>query len=607
MNLFRPALGPIVGHTTDSSCRLWIAAYDTQDENDTSANIRSIGVLGVVGSDNKVAKENIYYFRLHRKYHRTGTFNLGKDITLWATEEEKLQLKSFSLKPDTTYQVRMAYLEVSLNTEEEEEDDSDTSEQVVQYLPPVSVWADQLNRDDIGPVYVVADFKTQPKSGNKRVPLNFIFGSCRNNWFNGLPFKKKDSDKIFKYIYQDHASANFILMVGDQIYADSLWKAAVFKADTYKEFDEAYHEAYRTPHFRALTSHIPVYMILDDHEIEDNWTQDNIDSPQTLANYLGFKSNSRYLFNCAISAYRSYQWVHGPHFEDSYINKTRDDLIGKDRFLAQSKAQNLFYDFNCCGYPFFVLDTRTSRFKNSAASPAEDDRNIFNNHLLGRPSLSAAEPNQLDRLCTWLIHMQKDYGNRPKFIVSSGVFVPNGVDTAGTTTYAMRQKDKSDSWSAFPQTRNEVLKTIIKNKIKNVIFLSGDIHCTNIANLEIVDTSGSTIQACSVTSSPFYWPYDIIDGNTFDYIHDSQDPRTKDEFTVYETLTSNPPAGSELGTMNYTSWAYTQQNNFASVNIDPLNATLVIQFFNEEGKPFILEKRSKDVNTKPEIIQLEKW
>lgn len=191
MNLFRPALGPIVGHTTDSSCRLWIAAYDTQDENDTSANIRSIGVLGVVGSDNKVAKENIYYFRLHRKYHRTGTFNLGKDITLWATEEEKLQLKSFSLKPDTTYQVRMAYLEVSLNTEEEEEDDSDTSEQVVQYLPPVSVWADQLNRDDIGPVYVVADFKTQPKSGNKRVPLNFIFGSCRNNWFNGLPFKKK--------------------------------------------------------------------------------------------------------------------------------------------------------------------------------------------------------------------------------------------------------------------------------------------------------------------------------------------------------------------------------------------------------------------------------
>ena len=47
------------------------------------------------------------------------------------------------------------------------------------------------------------------------------------------------------------------------------------------------------------------------------------------------------LFNIAIGAYMSYQWSHGP--------RTWDEM--------------LYYQFECGGYPFFVLDTRTQRFK----------------------------------------------------------------------------------------------------------------------------------------------------------------------------------------------------------------------------------------------------
>jgi alkaline phosphatase D len=69
-------------------------------------------------------------------------------------------------------------------------------------------------------------------------------------------------------------------------------------------------------------------MILDDHEIEDNWTQDRISD-----------AGKHKLFNWAIGAYQSYQWSHGP----------------------RTWGRLLYYTFECAGYPVFVVDTRTQR------------------------------------------------------------------------------------------------------------------------------------------------------------------------------------------------------------------------------------------------------
>jgi len=597
--LFKPALGPIVGHTTDTSCRLWIAAYPDHDENDISNNIRTVGVIGVAGTNGKVAAENIWYFRLRRQYHRTGVYTLGKDVNLWADENERKKLKPFLLKPATRYLVRMAYLEISLPSEEM---DGDASEEVVKTLPPARVWVDQLNDEALNAPYVTADFTTQPKFTAAARSIKFLFGSCRNNWFNGVPFyKKKESDLIFKAMYEKHSDANFVLMVGDQIYADSASVyVPAFKADTYKEFEEAYHENYKSLNFRRLTSHIPTYMILDDHEIEDNWTQDRVNKNSDI---LGHFSNRCDLFNCAMSAYMSYQWIHGPRFSDSYIHQRKDKLIGSEKYLAEMDVPRLYYDFNCGGYPFFVLDTRTSRYKNG--SNQRDDDDINNNHLLGLPSKHPTEPSQLDRLCAWLIHMQEDYGNRPKFIVSSGVFVPNEIDTAGDGFWSRRNKDNSDTWTAFPQTRNQVLKTLLKHNIENVIFLSGDIHCTNICEIEINGIAGEKIHAWSVTSSPFYWPYTFINGETAKYIRNSVEEN--DSFDIYETLLSNPQPGTALGTMNYQSWGYTQNNNFARVDIDAEKQHLKVQFFDTDGNPIPVAKRDGDKNSRPEIITLTPW
>ncbi|MEX5612127.1 alkaline phosphatase D family protein [Pseudomonas protegens] len=570
-----PSLGPIVGHTTDISCRLWIAASDALDEKGVAEDIRTIGVIGVVGGNGRVAAENIYYFRLRREYHRTGTFNLGVDVNLWRNETERKQLKPFLLTPATHYRVRMA----SLNVDDAGSiDDEVSSESVVQRLPAASAWASDLNRLGADRVYVEAEFTTHARAGAGAAsqPLSFLLGSCR---YPGLPWQRRDSDAIFGPMLSAHGDTRFALMVGDQIYADLYNRAVpIGRADSYKEFEERYHTAFGSPFISRLLAHKPTYMILDDHEIEDNWTQDRIDK----------NGSKRTLFNWAMGAYMSYQWSHGPRFEDSYVQNRA--MSGNDQYLKHRSVKQLFYDFSCSNYPFFVLDTRTQRFVDDVPGALQD------NHLLGRPSLHPAEPGQLDRLCAWLRHMQEDRGNTPKFVVTSSVFVPNGVDTAGEGPRYERRKNQSDSWSAFPSTRSTVLETIALYQVQNVVFLSGDIHCSNISRLQF-SGGAQGIKAHAVTSSAFYWPFPFADGDPAGYVHDSRAPQTPDSFAL-----KNVP-----GTMDYRTWAFTQADNFARLDLHPDTAEMQVQFYGTDGEPLVTRKQDDSVNDQPERLQLMPW
>ncbi|AZC23896.1 MULTISPECIES: alkaline phosphatase D family protein [Pseudomonas] len=571
-SLRTPSLGPIVGHTTDTSCRLWIAGSDALDEKGVAEDIRTIGVIGVVGSNGKVAAQDIFYFRLRREFHRTGTFNLGVDLSLWRNETERKQLKPFLLSPATRYRVRMA----SLNVDDAgSNDDAVSSESVVQRLPAPGAWANDLNRSGVDKKYVEAEFTTQASAPAKPAPLSFLLGSCR---YPGLLWKRKNADAIFAPMLADHDDAQLVLMVGDQIYADLLNRLVpIGLADTFEEFEERYHTAFGSPNIRQLLARLPTYMILDDHEIEDNWTQDRIRKDR----------GKRLLFNLAMGAYMSYQWSHGPRFADSYVHGR--GMSGDDLYLQQLQTNQLFYDFSCVDYPFFVLDTRTQRFLDDVPDALED------NHLLGRPSLHRSEPGQLDRLCAWLRHMQADRGNQPKFIVTSSVFVPNGVDTLGSDSDALRHKNDSDAWAAFPSTRRAVLDTLLKYQVQNVVFLSGDIHCSNISRLQF-SGAGKDLVAYAVTSSAFYWPFPFADGDPAGYVHDSQAPATPDGFAL---------AGGE--TMHYRTWAFTQADNFARIDLQPGSAEMQVQFYGADGAPLVTRKQDDAMNDRPERLQLAPW
>lgn len=495
-----PRLGPLVGHTTASTSRLWIRGCESSDS-------RTIGIGALYEKDSYV-EGSARYFRLKREYDRTGVVDFDK------------------LKPDCDYVARLCSL--SLETPDPFEENSD--EEVFDTLPPPESWIKQLEKmpDD----EIVARFTTFPAA--QEDSLSFVFGSCR---YPGLLWGKKRADSIFKGVMNRFAANDptarprFFMMVGDQIYADTLPKdVGIAVADTESEFRERYISAFGANYTRELLRSVPTYMILDDHEIEDNWVQGRMRN-----------AAKRHLFNIAIQAYMSYQWYHSPRNYGRY----------------------LFYSFAVAGFPFFVVDGRTQRVRD------DEDYDLSDNHLLGRPGKGTGYKGQIDILSDWLVEQQKTLGDRPKFIVTASVFAPNSV----ATTRSDKEKAQDDAWAAFPVTRAHLLKTITENNVQNVVFLSGDIHCSNVATLQFNDKNtgvASPLRAYSVTSSAFYWPYPFADGNPLDFVHDSA--QENDGFDI-----------GNGWVMNYQVWNFEQNDNFTQVDVDLVGKAIIVRTFDRYG------------------------
>lgn len=537
MSQLRPAqLGPIVGHTTDTTARIWIRGSADDEGANIDGGLRTVGVIAITNEGGRrPRRRRVYYFRLRREFDRTGTFTLGEELGLKPKDRVAPRLS-----PDTEYIVRVGTLHLD---DPKPGLDSLTHSKLAERLPDPEVWFEDL--EALEPEESEARFRTFAATGSDKTSLSFILGSCR---YPGLLWKAKHSDAIFGPVLQEargrdgRGSVSMVLMVGDQIYADMLNRhVPVGLADTFEEFQERYHSAFGSRHMRSLLRHVPTYMILDDHEIEDNWSQDRIR-----------RAESRRVFNLAINAYRSYQWVHGP----------------------TCFGGRLYYQFACSGYPFFVLDTRTQRFMDDVQDSLND------NHLLGRPSLAAEEPSQLDLLLNWLSESHRQLGDMPKFIVSSSVFAPNPVDARsgrkGSDTEKARWCEATDSWPAFPNTRKEIVRRIVEENIQNVVFLSGDIHCSNVAEIRFSGSAqAEELRTFSVTSSAFYWPFPFADGEPSAFVHDSREHGQEDGFEF--------DVGGGTIRMDYRAWNFTQEDNFCRLDVEPANHRIVVTTFGKAG------------------------
>jgi len=57
-----PSLGPIIGHTTSNSCRLWVRAADPDDSDiKLNKNRRTIGVITVLNDSDKATPFLLFF------------------------------------------------------------------------------------------------------------------------------------------------------------------------------------------------------------------------------------------------------------------------------------------------------------------------------------------------------------------------------------------------------------------------------------------------------------------------------------------------------------------------------------------------------------------
>ena len=316
-------------------------------------------------------------------------------------------------------------------------------------------------------------FITFPLPGQPR-PFTFAFGSC---------FRPADENggKIFYQLEKRRKldQIRFCLLIGDQIYADDYnYNGLGTVACNLTEYRSVYEYTFSRPPFRQLLKNLPVFMTLDDHEVDDDWTW--TDMERTTAQIPVWDRIERCLrrrspwewqipaqrVKDALQAYWEHQAMHAPALE----LPPRIDYKGQYA-LASDDHGSFAYTFTFGAAAFFVMDTRSMRIKNRQCKS-----------MLGEGQWRAME--------AWLLAVKDDYP--VKFIISSCCLL-----------FQMWADIPRDRWSGFPDERKRLLYFLAAHGIQGVYLLTGDLHSAHAVSVELYGPHGRGLELWEFCASPF--------------------------------------------------------------------------------------------------------
>lgn len=431
-----PVSGPIIGWSRSSASgptvRIWMEAHE-----DTTAPAREITV-GAGTSTSAVGLPGLEYPGVYLVHDmnppsRGGSMEIGIGYqggtgTVW-----NIPLEHGRLPPDPH------------------------AEDVTTPATPVRI---DLQRK---PWYQRLSGQTASRDG-----VAFVVGSCR---YPGSPFEREQSDSILAAVarHVDGVDGLFgidhLLLVGDQIYADAT--ADLFDTSDLRErFGERYREMLQSQNMARLVAGVPTSMVLDDHEIADDWPGRECSAAPPARPDLDDQ---------AMAAAVAYQWAPGPRGGDP-------------------GSSGLWSEFESAGFPFFLLDTRSRRELRRAG---------------GSAAARIMPEAQLDELRRWLT--RHAHSRKPLFVVSGSAIAPLARQSVDPNAWS-----GEDGWIGYPSSLSAVLAHIHTNRIQSVVFVSGDLHLSAWAYLDI-GPAGDTVRAYQVVSSGLFAPLPFANARACDF------------------------------------------------------------------------------------------
>ncbi|VWX61332.1 putative Choline dehydrogenase [Burkholderiales bacterium 8X] len=325
-----------------------------------------------------------------------------------------------------------------------------------------------------------ADLVRAPQPGEHVVPpagLRFALGSCQ--YPRGM-LDEACAEAAYRQLGIDLQGRRpqFLVLAGDQVYLDAT--AGLFDpapSDSSLRVDKAYELNLRLPSFRRVAARLPIYTMLDDHEVHDDWQPDADPAPG---------------------------------------DEVAQALAGYETYQAKVQPRALFkgsrhYRFDPGGYPFFVLDTRSERERRRVDGRADaPDAGQDASHPLEAARI--VSDRSMARLQDWL-------GALPaasvKFVVSPTPVLPfERFDDASAAGERLPERLRSDGWSGYPHSLCALLEYIEARSIQRVVFLSGDAHLSLATKLLL---GGGTNAIYSVVSSGLYAPWPFANGQPEDF------------------------------------------------------------------------------------------
>jgi alkaline phosphatase D len=250
-------------------------------------------------------------------------------------------------------------------------------------------------------------------------------------------------------------------------------------AITRDEFRQVYLNTWSDPDLRRLLANVPVFMTLDDHEVDNDWHwEDKAREHAMVPWYTRFlrwiggrplveRRIPRQRIRDALHAYWEHQAMHAPRL----LLPTERQRPGGDFSLTEADTGSFAYTFYYGAAAFFVMDTRTLRVHNPETQI-----------VLGEAQWKALQE--------WLMDVKDTYP--VKFLVTSSALL-----------FEMFGDFANDRWLGFPKERDRLLFFLAEQGIENVYFLAGDLHEAHAVSAKLTGPKGRQIPIWEFCATPF--------------------------------------------------------------------------------------------------------
>jgi PhoD-like phosphatase len=372
--------------------------------------------------------------------------------------------------------------------------------------------------------------------------FRFAFGSCRRSApFDADGWQQFGPDALVALAERMATRPRSewpgaLLLLGDQVYADDpsdvvldkLRKAHGDRRDpevsdeigNFEEYTWLYDDSWTPPPVRWLFSTVPLAMLLDDHDLRDDWN--------TSLSWRRWVTSQPWWRDRVVGAYASY-WVYqhlgnlAPEQLDkdpmyaAMLSMSDDDERSRylDEFAWNTDADpastrwSFYRDLGtkARGMRLVAIDSRCSRHLDP------DDRAMVDSHewaWVHRHTVEADHRIEHLLLASTLpfllapgLHHLEGWNEA----VSSGAWGRR----AARVGERIRQGMDLEHWASFRGSFDDVTKLVteavtLPEPPRSVLMLSGDVHCSYLAKARLRDTGHPGTALHQLTMSPFRNP-----------------------------------------------------------------------------------------------------
>ena len=380
-------------------------------------------------------------------------------------------------------------------------------------------------------------------------PLRLAFGSCRVSLPHHGPYTLpkgehsdgREFDALFSLVEEMLRGEQerwplALLLLGDQVYADEVSPATIAfirkRRDTreppgeevadFEEYTRLYRESWEDPHIRWLLSTVSVSMVIDDHDIHDDWNISDawVEEMREL-DWWGERERA------GIASYWIYQFIANlsPELirDSELLARTREADDGWDvlrEFAANEQGERDGARWSYCrdlgSARLLVLDSRIGRVldEDKRSMLNEEEWSWLEEHLRGdfdHLLIGTSDPLVLAPA----LHHAERWGEA----VARGAW----GGWAAAQGEKLRRAADFDHWAAFGESFERLTELLARTGAgefgeppASITVLSGDVHHAYLAELAFPRSAGVKSHVWQAVCSPFRNALDDRERKTID-------------------------------------------------------------------------------------------